>query len=428
MMALLLMLMGRVSSVDHRVSASGFHDDAAVPSEVALAMGYWPRMKTQPRVAERQILTPRQIFEYLDRYVIGQERAKRTIAIAAYNHLKRCGQKTVSGKRLLKKSNVLLVGPTGSGKTHLARTLAQCLDVPFAVADATEYTEAGYYGKDVEVMIGELLHRAEQDVELAQRGIIFIDEVDKIARRSQGARTGAGTRDIGGEGVQQALLKLLEGREVFAPLNVTQHWNKHDFVVVDTQDILFIAAGTFSDLRLGDEPKAVGFGARADAHGQVDGVARGPSRRVTEKELLDYGLLAEFLGRVPVRVELESLSAGDLLSIMKDPPDSVVREYQTLLKLDGVDLRFSDAALRAIASYCLRRKTGARSLRTLIEEICHDVMFDAPELKGETFEIDAAYAEARLARLADGLGKDTDAGTAAREPGAPRPSARKAAS
>src|SRR5882757_449780 len=223
-------------------------------------------MKQNPRVNERSpILTPRQIFEYLDRYVVGQERAKRTIAIAAYNHLKRCEQKTTGQKRLIKKSNVLLVGPTGSGKTHIARTLATCLEVPFAVADATEYTEAGYYGKDVEVMIGELLHRSEQDVELAQRGIIFIDEIDKIARRSQGARTGAGSRDIGGEGVQQALLKLLEGREVFAPLNVTQHWNKHDFVVVDTQDILFIAAGTFSDLRLHDEAKTVGFGAGAGA-------------------------------------------------------------------------------------------------------------------------------------------------------------------
>src|SRR6476646_470355 len=238
-------------------------------------------MKANPRVAERHpVLTPRQIFDYLDRYVVGQDRAKRTVAIAAYNHLKRCAQKSPGQKRLLRKSNLLLIGPTGSGKTHIARTLAGCLEVPFVVADATEYTEAGYYGKDVEVMIGELLHHSDQDVELAQRGIVFIDEIDKIARRSHGARTGAGSRDIGGEGVQQGMLKLLEGREIFAPLNVTQHWNKHDFVVVDTQDILFVAAGTFSDLHLTDAPKPVGFGAEA-------AVVFFNETATTEKELLD---------------------------------------------------------------------------------------------------------------------------------------------
>ncbi len=350
-------------------------------------------MKTNPRTAERQpLLTPRQIFSYLDRYVVGQERAKRTVAIAAYNHLKRCHQPTPAGKRLIKKSNLLLLGPTGSGKTHLARTLAQCLEVPFAVADATEYTEAGYYGKDVEVMVGELLHRADQDVELAQRGIVFIDEIDKIARRSQGARTGAGTRDIGGEGVQQSLLKLLEGREVFAPQNVTQHWNKHDFVVVDTQDILFIAAGTFSDLKLTDSAKPVGFGSTADGRG-------GPalSRRATEKELLDYGLLAEFLGRLPVRVELDPLSEDDLFLVMTAPPDAVVREYQALLKMDGVDLQITDGALRLIARHSIDRRTGARSLRTIVEGICHDIMFDAPDRKGETITLDADFVAARLA-------------------------------
>jgi ATP-dependent Clp protease ATP-binding subunit ClpX len=351
-------------------------------------------MKVNPRTAERpQLLTPRQIFNYLDRYVVGQERAKRTVAIAAYNHLKRCGQATPAGKRLIKKSNILLLGPTGSGKTHIARTLANCLQVPFTVADATEYTEAGYYGKDVEVMVGELLHRADQDVERAQRGIVYIDEIDKIARRNQGARTGAGARDIGGEGVQQSLLKMLEGREIFAPLNVTQHWNKHDFVVVDTQDILFIAAGTFSDLRVTETSRPVGFGAAGD-----DG---GAPRRTTEKELLDYGLLAELLGRLPVRVELAPLGEDDLYLIMTGPPDAVVREYQALLKLDGVDLRFSEEALRLIARHCIRRRTGARSLRTLVEELCHDVMFEAPERKGETVEIDADAVAAHLESLGE---------------------------
>jgi ATP-dependent Clp protease ATP-binding subunit ClpX len=356
-------------------------------------------MRTNPRVAERgAALTPRQIYDYLDRYVVGQERAKRTVAIAAYNHLKRCAQKSGAGRRLIKKSNVLLIGPTGSGKTHIARTLARCLDVPFTVADATEYTEAGYYGKDVEVMMGELLLQADQDVDLAQHGIVFIDEIDKIARRSQGARTGAGARDIGGEGVQQALLKLLEGREIFAPLNVTQHWNKHDFVVMDTQDVLFVAAGTFSDLRLTEAPKPVGFGA--------GGAAWAPSRRVTEKELLDYGLLAEFLGRLPVRVELDPLGEDDLYQVMTAPPDSVVREYQALLKMDGVDLRFSDEALRAIAAFCIRRRTGARSLRTMVEEICHDIMFEAPERKGDTVTVDAGFALERLESLESGLPGD----------------------
>ncbi len=219
-------------------------------------------MKVYPRFGERPLPTPREIYAHLDRYVIGQERAKRTVAIAAYNHLKRCQHKGPDGKHLIRKSNLLLMGPTGSGKTHIARTLADLLEVPFTVADATEYTEAGYYGKDVEVMVGELLYRAGENVEQAQRGIVFIDEVDKIARRTHSARTGAGARDIGGEGVQQSLLKIFEGREIFVPLNVTQHWNKHDFVQMDTQDILFICAGTFTDLRPYDQEKqkSLGFG------------------------------------------------------------------------------------------------------------------------------------------------------------------------
>lgn len=351
-------------------------------------------VKTSARSAPRPELTPRQIFEHLDRFVIGQRRAKRTIAIAAYNHLKRCAQKTREGKKLIKKSNVLMIGPTGCGKTHLARNLADLLEVPFTVVDATEYTEAGYYGKDVEVMVAELLFKADHNIEAAQRGIIFVDEVDKIARRSHGARTGAGSRDIGGEGVQQSMLKLLEGREIFVPLNVTQHWNKHDFVQMDTQDILFICAGTFSDIHLYEAERSLGFGKAAGPTGR--------RRRIGTKELVEYGIIAEFLGRLPVIVELDALTEDELLLVMTVPPDSVVREYTELLAMDGVQVEFGDDALREIVRHAVQRKVGARGLRTLLEEVCHDLLFDAPELRGEKVTVDRAYAAERLARL-DGV-------------------------
>jgi ATP-dependent Clp protease ATP-binding subunit ClpX len=351
-------------------------------------------MRAYPRTDERPLPTPREIFTHLDRHVIGQDRAKRTVAIAAYNHLKRCQQPSIEGKRLLRKSNVLLMGPTGSGKTHIARTLADLLDVPFTVTDATEYTEAGYYGKDVEVMVGELLYRADQNVERAQRGIVFIDEIDKIARRSPGARTGA-ARDIGGEGVQQALLKVLEGREMFVPLNVTQHWNKHDFVVVDTQDVLFIAAGTFSDLRPYVESKPVGFGPGDGRTAEV--------KPVTEKDLIDYGLMAEFLGRLPVRVQLDPLTEEQLYRVLVEPPDAAVREYRQLLALDGVELHLTEEALRTVARFAHERQTGARALRSFVEELCHDVMFEAPERKGDTIVIDGAAARARLEKFGAGI-------------------------
>src|SRR4051812_39637018 len=242
-------------------------------------------MESSVRREEPAVLTPRDIFDKLNRYVIGQDAAKRAVAIAAHNHLKRIQARRVRRGSLIKKSNILLIGPTGSGKTHIARNLAEILSVPFTTVDATEYTEAGYYGKDVEVMISDLLFKSNHSVEDTERGIIFIDEVDKIARRSQGARNGAGSRDIGGEGVQQALLKLLEGREVFVPMNATQHWNKHDFIPVDTRDVLFICAGTFSDLHAYAEPnRSIGFG---------DHTARPRApQHVTLKQLMDFGMLS----------------------------------------------------------------------------------------------------------------------------------------
>jgi ATP-dependent Clp protease ATP-binding subunit ClpX len=338
---------------------------------------------------EEEVLTPRQIYERLDLFVIGQDAAKRAVAIAAYNHLKRIQARRLRRQSVLKKSNILLIGPTGCGKTHIARNLANILEVPFTVVDATEYTEAGYYGKDVEVMIAELLMRANHSVEEAQRGIVFIDEVDKIARRSQGAKNGAGSRDIGGEGVQQALLKLLEGREVFVPMNVTQHWNKHDFVQVDTRDVMFICAGTFSDLHSYgiEQDKAIGFGAKA---------ATKNGRKIRVKELVEYGMLAEFLGRLPVMVQLQMLGEDDLLRVLTEPPDAITREYKELLALDEINLEFAPEALREVVRYSAERGLGARGLRSILEHVMSDVMFEAPEKPRRTVTIDGGLVKKRL--------------------------------
>ena len=340
------------------------------------------------------LLTPAQIYEHLNQYVIGQERAKRIVAVAAYNHQKRIFNKKDGEPNLIKKSNVLLIGPTGCGKTHIARNLANVLDLPFTVVDATEYTEAGYYGKDVEVMVADLLFKTGGRTEETQRGIIFIDEIDKVAKRAHGARTGAGSRDIGGEGVQQALLKLLEGTEIFVPLNVTQHWNKHDFVLVDTSEILFICAGTFSDMPL-IRHRTLPLGFRDKKAAQKDQARK----RVTTKDLLEYGMLAEFLGRMPVVVELESLASDDMMRILKEPPDSILKEYIHLLGLDDISLKFTDKALRTVIDYAMKAGLGARGLRSVMEEVMHDIMFDAPASRGEKVTIDKRFVTARLTRL-----------------------------
>jgi ATP-dependent Clp protease ATP-binding subunit ClpX len=351
-------------------------------------------VKTSPRLDEPpQIPTPRQIADRLARFVVGQDRAKRALAVAAYNHLKRTAlRRGRRGAQPLRKSNVLLVGPTGCGKTHLARNLAQILEVPFHVADATEFTEAGYYGKDVEVMISELLARAGHSVEAAQRGIVFIDEVDKIARRSQGHRSGVGARDIGGEGVQQALLKILEGREILVPVGLTQHWQRHDAVTVDTTDILFVCAGTFTDIfAYSAESRSVGFGAR-------EGVRRA-GRRIRQKDLLEYGMLAEFLGRLPVVVQLDELGPDELLEVLTGPPDAVVREVKDVLASDGVEVVFTDGALREIVRFTLERGAGARGLRAIVEETVADLLFEAPERRGTRVAVDGAFVRRRMDRF-----------------------------
>ena len=344
-------------------------------------------------------LTPREIFEHLDRYVIGQDRAKRRVAIAAYNHFKRVfanknAARTGYRMPLLKKSNLLMVGPTGCGKTHIARVLSEILGVPFVVADCTEYTEAGYYGKDVEVMVGELLFSADMDVEKAEQGIVFIDEIDKIARRSSGMRDGASGRDIRGEGVQQGLLKLLEGSKIFVPYNVTQHWNKHDFVQMDTTNILFICAGTFTDIYKGGKSRQAGFKRRKPG---PDG-DKPIEDRVTQEDLLKYGMLTEFLGRIPIIIELDELTDEQMMRIVTDPPDCVLREYQQLLALDSIELTVPQTAVREIVVESKRRKLGARGLRAVFEEVLQDIMFDAPELKGQSVELGASDVRKKFGR------------------------------
>jgi ATP-dependent Clp protease ATP-binding subunit ClpX len=323
-------------------------------------------------------VTPRRIYEQLDQYVVGQKHAKEVLAIAAYNHLKRIEYLKFGGDVSIRKSNILMIGPSGSGKTYLARTLAKILDVPFAYNDATAFTEAGYYGEDVEVAIGRLLFATNQNVDAAENGIVFIDEIDKIARRSGGTRTGSGSRDIGGEGVQQSLLKILEGEKLFVPLNVTSHWNKYDYVEIDIANILFICAGAFSDIDDNSDTKSIGFFGDGDVR----------AKDISTEELVKYGFLPELLGRLPVHVELDTLTADDLVTILTEPREAMIPEYQRLCALDQIQLEVSAGALYAIAEAALKQKLGARALRAILEKVLHPVLFTGPERAGDRVVIE----------------------------------------
>ncbi len=336
-------------------------------------------MKEKREIYRFLHVTPRRIFEQLDQFVVGQRHAKEVLAIAAYNHLKRIEYLKFGGETTIRKSNILMIGPSGSGKTYLARTLARILDVPFAHNDATAFTEAGYYGEDVEVAIGRLLYATDQNVDAAENGIVFIDEIDKIARRSGGVRTGAGSRDIGGEGVQQALLKILEGEKLFVPLNVTAHWNKYDYVEVDIANILFICAGSFSDLDDTPDSKPIGFF-------NNDGGGR---REISTEDLVKYGFLPELLGRLPVHVELDALTADDLVTILTQPREAMIPEYQRLCALDQIQLDFTQDALYEIAGAALKQKLGARALRAILEKVMHPILFLGPERAGERAVVEA---------------------------------------
>lgn len=334
-----------------------------------------------PEIAEDkhlsvQLKKPKEIKEFLDDYVIGQERAKKVLSVQVYNHYKR----VLSGKKLdveLQKSNILMLGPTGSGKTYLAQTLARILNVPFAIADATTLTEAGYVGEDVENILLKLIQAAEYDIKKAEYGIVYIDEIDKITKKSENVSI---TRDVSGEGVQQALLKILEGTDASVPPQGGRKHPNQELLHINTSNILFICGGAFAGIEKIIESRTdrngMGFGAEiyTDANKEFDSLLE----KVLPQDLMKFGIIPEFIGRVPVIVTLESLTPEDMVKILSEPKNALIKQYQALFDLDHVDLTFDEDAIQAIAQKAYERKIGARGLRSIMENIMMDIMFEIP--------------------------------------------------